>query len=271
MIDLHFLSGLPRSGSTLLMNILAQNPAVCPTTTSPLAETLVRARNSWQEIGAYNANPIAKCRDGAMRGFLNGYYAHLTQHQVVIDKHRAWPSHLELVEELLGRPAKIICSVRSIVDVLASLEKLFRLEKGVRRPEGESQFLGQFLSVQGRTGIWSSETGVVGSVVLMLKDVKLRGYRDRLHFVEYGELTKFPDTTVSKIYAFLEMEPYKHHDFDHVDQVVKEDDLWHGYENLHTIRPKVEHRVSDAAAVLGKDLTDAYSQPGVNFWRDPEF
>jgi sulfotransferase len=274
MPELHFLAGLPRSGSTLLMNILAQNPAIYPTTTSPLLESLVRARNSWQEISTYNARPVPLCRQGAMRGFLNGFYAHLVHHQqyqVVLDKNRVWPSHLELVEELLGRSAKVICPVRSLVDIMASFEKLFRREKIVRRPDSEGQIVGQFLSVQGRTNFWSSEVGVVGSVVLMLKDAKLRGYRDRLHFVEYSDLTKFPAKTLKKIYEFLDMEPYAHHDFEHVEQAVSEDDAWHGYEDLHTIRPKVETQISDAISVLGPELASAYSQVGVNFWRDPAF
>lgn len=36
MRHLHFLSGLPRSGSTLLADILAQNPAVHAGMSSPL-------------------------------------------------------------------------------------------------------------------------------------------------------------------------------------------------------------------------------------------
>jgi len=270
MPTIHFLAGLPRSGSTLLMNILAQNPDIHPTTTSPLPEALVRARNSWQDIGAYSANPDHRARDGALKGLLQGYYAHVEE-PVVIDKHRGWPSHIELLEHLTQCDVKIICTVRCIVDILSSMEKLYRANKAVRRPEGEGQAAGQYLSVKGRANVWMGEVGVIGSAYLNMQDACARGYRDRLHFVEYGNLTKFPDKTLKKVYKFLGMEPYDSHDFVNVEQTTQENDYFHGFEDLHTIRPTVAHQHSDATEVLGEELVALYSKPGAQFWRAPGF
>lgn len=45
--SIYFLAGLPRSGSTLLANILAQNPSIYVTPTSGIVDMLVQVRNSW--------------------------------------------------------------------------------------------------------------------------------------------------------------------------------------------------------------------------------
>ena len=49
MMNLIFCSCVPRSGSTLLLNLLAQNPAVRVTPTNGLAELLLTVRDAWTE------------------------------------------------------------------------------------------------------------------------------------------------------------------------------------------------------------------------------
>ena len=54
-----FISGLPRSGSTLLCNILAQNPAFFVTkATSGCIEILFSIRNQWDRITEHQAEGI---------------------------------------------------------------------------------------------------------------------------------------------------------------------------------------------------------------------
>ena len=52
---IYFLAGLPRSGSTLLANILAQNPQIYVTPTSGIVDMLVQVRNSWDRNDAFQA------------------------------------------------------------------------------------------------------------------------------------------------------------------------------------------------------------------------
>jgi sulfotransferase len=72
-----------------------------------------------------------------------------------------------------------------------------------------------------------------------IKDALHRGYRDRLHFVRFEELTAGPRQALRHVYEFLD-EPYFEHDFDHVEQVTHEDDRVHGFPGMHAIRAKVE-------------------------------
>ena len=52
---IYFLAGLPRSGSTLLANILAQHPQIHVTPTSGVVDMLVQVRNSWDRNDAFQA------------------------------------------------------------------------------------------------------------------------------------------------------------------------------------------------------------------------
>jgi len=54
---IHFISGLPRSGSTLLANLLAQNPRYHSTATSGILEILFQVRNNWDKVAEFRAAP----------------------------------------------------------------------------------------------------------------------------------------------------------------------------------------------------------------------
>ena len=55
------------------------------------------------------------------------------------------------------------------------------------------------------------------------------------------------------------------HDFDNVQQLVKEDDQFYGWGDLHTIRPKVEYPQPDFKQVLGEDVCKSVNVK--EFWK----
>ena len=58
-----FISGLPRSGSTLLCNILAQNPeAKVSKATSGLHDVLFGVRNQWDRLTEHQAEGVDPAR-----------------------------------------------------------------------------------------------------------------------------------------------------------------------------------------------------------------
>ena len=123
----HFISGLPRSGSTLLCNILNQNPRFQATSTSGVLDMLLAIRNNWNNIVEFKAtrNEFAKIR--VLRGMLESFYADIDK-PVIFDKSRGWPGFLEMAENLIGNKAKVLVPVRDIREVLSSFEKLYRKE-----------------------------------------------------------------------------------------------------------------------------------------------
>ena len=237
-----FLSGLPRSGSTLLANILAQNPRVLATATSGILDVIFGVRNHWDELREFKANPDRAANEAAklrvLRGILDSYYAD-DPRPVVVDKSRSWLAHLELAEAVLGQPAKVLVPVRDLRDVLASFERLWRQAAATRQVDQEAQNYLEFQTVEGRCAVWARGDQPVGLAFNRIRDALRRGFRDRLHFVRFEDLTRDPAATLRRIYEFLGVEPSAH-DFAHVAQVTREDDWVHDLPGLHAIRPRVE-------------------------------
>jgi len=241
---LYFISGLPRSGSTLLCNILAQNPRFHVSPTSGLLGLLNIVKNNWTQIEELRASDNDDARQGVLRGIINGFYEHVRE-PVVFDKSRGWPAQIELLEELLNRKIKIIATVRELREILASFETLHRKNQ-IRQTIQTAEMQ----TIQGRCKIWLSGDGVVGSAYSRLIDVVNRGLGDRLLCIPYNELTQYPEEIIRAIYSFLEELPFPH-DFNNVEQRTSENDLVYGYKDLHRIRAKVEHKPSNAKAILG--------------------
>ncbi len=57
MKTIHFVAGLPRSGSTLLCNILNQNPKFHATATSGILDIVLAIRNQWENVDTLKAAP----------------------------------------------------------------------------------------------------------------------------------------------------------------------------------------------------------------------
>jgi sulfotransferase len=256
--EIIFFNSLPRSGSTLLANILAQNPRFYATHTSGLVDVLYGLRNGWDSLIAHKAHPLPNAKRNVLRAILYAYYEDIPQ-PVVFDKSRGWVSHLEMVEELIGKKAKVLICIRDIPDILASLEKLNRDTSRLSQPPGEGQNYFQFQSQPGRCEHWLDRNNILGTAYDRIVDVVQRGFRDRLHFVHFNQLTSQPVETLKKIYGFLG-ESYYEHNFQKIEQVTQEDDALHGYSNLHTIKSKLESKPSDAETILGEELVEEYSK-----------
>jgi len=248
---LYCISGLPRSGSTLLCNILAQNPKFHATHTSACLEILFNIRNCWDQFIEHKAHPLNAERIECLRAVLDAYHFRVKK-PVIFEKSRGWLAHLELLEHLLDQRPKVLVPVRDLRDVVASFEKLWRAAKRAGRQLAvEAANYLAFQRIEDRVAIWLTGQQPIGLAVNRVRDACLRGYRDCLHFVDYTDLTTTPETTMAQIYEFLG-EPAFEHSFDCVEQVTIENDDVHGFGvPLHDIRPKVAPQAPQYPQVLG--------------------
>jgi sulfotransferase len=264
----HFLAGLPRSGSTLLANLLLQNPRFHATGTSPLLETLINARNHMDKLPDYRAMPeeLRKTRKvNVLKGILNNYYADV-ERPVVFDKCRGWPFYIETAEMVLNRKVKILATVRDLRDVLSSLERLWRRNKSMMSITQEEANVFNFQTVAQRANFWVQNNQLVGLAINQIRDAFARGFKSRIHLIEFEDLTNKPAKVMADIYDFLD-EPKYEHNFESIEPIVKEDDYEYNFPGLHDIRTKVEPVKSMWKEILGDEVGMVYARDA-RFWRD---
>lgn len=249
MRKIHFISGLPRSGSTLLTNALLQNPKFATTATSSLLEFLLQIRDNWQKLEGHKVYPDGQDKWAVIRSIIQSY--HNTDKSIIFDKNRGWTTHIEFIEKITGQKPKIIACVRNLEDICSSFEKLFR------RNRADGEIHGEFSNpkmktIDGRVEVWVADEGVIGRPYVSLLDTLQRGLGDRILIFPYEEWTANPEMWFRKLYDFIG-EDYFQHDFNNIVQTIRENDAGYGWgENLHELRTgKLEYLKSDATKILG--------------------
>lgn len=262
MREIFYMSGLPRSGSTLLMNLIAQHPEVFPTPTSGLHQLLQDTKISWSNIIEHKSDKNAGSDDNLKRtlnSILTNY--HNTDKKFIVDKCRGWGHSIEMIEAITNKKMKIIAPVRDIREILASFEVLYRKGSYKFPPQGP---MPQCINTEGRMLNWLSLDGEVGASYAILKDAFHRGFSDRFLLIDYDFLTHEPENTMNVVWDFLNLSRIKHNFMDIVNQT-PEDDSVYNYVGLHDIRGEITPSTPKSMEILGPELckiTDTYE-----FWK----
>jgi len=260
---IHFISGLPRSGSTLLAALLRQNPRLHAGMTSPLAGmvgALLRQMSQENETSLFIDN---EQRRRILHGVFTSFYADIHPHRVVFDTSRIWTAKMPLLAELFPQ-CRVICCVRNPAWIIDSIEQLVQ-----RNPLEPSRIFNYEPggTVYSRTEGLSSGTGMAGVAWNALREAVFGNYADRLLLVRYETLTTDPLGTLAAIYNFIG-EPAAAHDPARVQSspAELEFDARLGAPGLHALSPSV--RAVSRKTVLPPDLFERFSQDA--FWDIPK-
>jgi sulfotransferase len=120
----YFMSGLPRSGSTLLTAILNQNDEIYSSPQSDLLDIMYTLNSKITTFECYSSGILMDGSRNVIKQLGNSYYAGIDK-PIIIDKHRSWgtPYNMSLAKNL-NQDVKIIVTVRPILEILASFISL---------------------------------------------------------------------------------------------------------------------------------------------------
>jgi sulfotransferase len=253
MEKIFFQSSLPRAGSTLLQNILGQNPDFYTTPTSGLIEMLYRSRNAYSdspEFKAQDEKTMLKAFMGYCRGGLEGYFKDITDKKYIVDKSRAWGINNDFLNMFYENP-KIVCVIRDPRDIFTSMEKNYRKNPHINSGVVNNAEL-KGTTVEKRIDHWVANPPL-GISFDWLRDIVSQGLHKKILFIKYEDLTKNPQHELNRVYDFFEVERYIH-DFSNIQQVTHEDDKVHGIFGDHKIRQEVKPLKSEAKEILGTNV-----------------
>ena len=256
---IHFISGLPRSGSTLLAGLLRQNPRFYGAMTSPVGGLVNRMLEAMSEDNEFSVFLSPEQKKNILLNLFSAYYQEqIEQYPIIFDTNRLWCSKLSLIHQLFPH-AKIICCVRNIAWVMDSLERL------VRQNAFEVSRLfnnrNETATVYSRTEALSQGNRLVGFAYNAVKEAFYSEYANKLLLVDYELLTTGPAQTLSLIYQFLGEKSFEH-DFEDLQYNEPTFDQNLRTQGLHKVQNKVEFK--PRKTILPPDLFERFSQ--LSFW-----
>ncbi|MFM0598154.1 sulfotransferase family protein [Paraburkholderia dilworthii] len=258
---LHLISGLPRSGSTLLCALLRQNPRFTAAMTSPVASLsgAMHKKMCGGEFGVF----FDDARRGTMlRGVFDSYYAEVQPEHVVFDTNRTWTGRAALIGQLYPQ-SRIVCCVREIGWIIDSIERML----------GKNPLqLSRVFNFQPGASVYSrvetlmnSDNGLIGLPWANLREAWFGDQARRLIIVPYEHLVREPDRTMRRLYEELG-ESWFPHDFDNAVYDEPDYDALLGMPGLHKVRQKVEYQ--DRKPCVPPDVFA--KSAGTSFWNKPE-
>ena len=249
------LAGLPRSGSTLLGSILNQNPLVNATPTSPLYSLLVNTCETFRMIDLQHTYDTS-VQMQIYRDIVKAFHPDERDIPIVFEKHRGWPRFVEAFREFVDPDPRIICTVRSIPEVIASYITLAECDP--------DNFIDAHLRRDGVPVNYEARAMLLWTQYLNVPHecltIGLKRNPQSLLLVEYDDLVFEPQRTLARVYAFCGMEPFEH-DFSDIESTCAEskDEAW-GLRALHEIRPALGKISVDPLCYLPQSAIDYFRQ-----------
>jgi len=258
---LHFISGLPRAGSTLLAALLRQNPRFSAGMSSPvfsLFRAMLSETSQRNEGAVFIDNAVRK---RLLIGVFDAYYAGAALETVIFDTNRGWTTKLPALVDLFP-DAKVICCVRNPAWILDSIESL------IRRNNFELSGIFTYDSggtVYSRIEGLAASVGMYGFALNALREAVYGAQSDRLLIVRYESLIANPLGALAAIYAFIgeDLHPHKPKHIEPCYDMI-EFDLRLGTPGLHDVGRSIQARVRPT--IVPPDLFLRYQKDA--FWED---
>jgi sulfotransferase len=226
------LSGLPRTGSTLLSAILSQNPNIHAEGNSAVCQLMWDMQQSAinsEQIKANSKNVL----DALVKSIPHIYYNDVKK-PIVVDKCRSWtlPANIQMLNRYFDNTPKVIVLVRPLVEIVASFMSL--------RKENGWQDLEAGLLDDGSEPIMRSLAGV---------EWARKNNNGEFLFVSYDELVDDTQTSLDRIYEHCGWQPFAHN-LDSIVNQYEENDAIYGLAGQHNVRPQINRRT------VNVDLSD---------------
>ena len=256
------VTGLPRAGSTLLCQLLAQHPEIhCEGHSSPLCNLLLGIRRMVSDDQFFLAQ-LDHSFDrsyahlaSAMQGFLRGWN-HDCRKRALVDKNRAWLHAIELLLRVEPETKLIVC-LRELGQIYGSIEAQHQRTILVDFNDHLADF-DRF----GRADMLFAKDRAIGAPLISLQAVLdlPKAVQERLYFLRFEDLIERPVACLSHLYAWVGVSAFEINPEKLAPMAPAESDSHYRMKYLHAqsarivipqrhdIPPRIQARIEEACA-----------------------
>ena len=222
------LSGLPRTGSTLLSAILDQNPEIHAEGNSAVCQLMWDMQVSCETVASeqLTANNRQATQDSRVSAIPAIYYRN-TKATHIVDKCRSWtlPANMDMLKRYVRDDPKVIVLTRPIDEIVQSFVEL-------RKANGWQGDVESDLLIPDSEPIMRSLNGVKWAQ---------ENNNGEFLFIEYADFVADTQGVIGSIYEFCGFDSFAH-DFDMIVNNHPENDSIYGLIGQHDIRSNISLR-----------------------------
>ena len=238
------MCGLPRSGSTLLVNLINQHPDVYGSPDSLLSgmvKALQEKISESMQDSQYNADLSYDIFYNFCRGGIISWVDKLTDKKIFLDKCRGWIELIDICRNTFPYTKFIVC----IRDLRGTYSSFLKVEKTTPLLYKDGLLYGDQTYDYREVDIENQKIDdVFGQPMMRRNLVTIKELLDcnkldnTFLFVRYEDLIKNPREQLFTIYEFLNLPDHKN-DLDNIEQIPYHDSMFLPY-GRHKIKPKMQ-------------------------------
>ena len=249
--QLFFLMGMPRSGNTLFVSIMNQNPELVVTANSITLE-IMKDLFLLKQTDVFQNYPDHKSLDNVLDSVYDVFYKDWPQKYIIDRGPVMTPANFELMKKHYKHPIKCIVLLRDLMDVLASYMKWY-----TKNPDSlVNRF--NLRNDDEKLGKVMNNDGAVAKELTAIQNSF--NYKDQCYYLKYDDLVSNPEHYIKEVYKFLDI-PYYPHQFQNLQQIningLGYNDGIVG-KNMHTIRNEIKKEYNPYLEKIPQRIKDKY-------------
>jgi len=209
-----FLSGLPRAGNTLFATLLNQNSDVLVTPNSVMPHVLLKLHETKQTF-MYKNFPVEKYLHNVIHNLFDNFYDHVPQPYIIDRGVWGTPYNFNLLKQYFKQDIKIIFLVRDVVEILNSFMHLckdnpnFYINQHYQNLDSSTLYMDE---IEAKCNLIMAPDQMMDRALYSLKYLFDLDQFNQGHalLIEYNQLISQPESIMEKVYAFLNVKPFKH-------------------------------------------------------------
>jgi len=227
----YFITGLPRTGSTLLTSILSQNSDIYAAGNSPVSQMMYDMHISVTEHCDEQFEALGLDGSEHVSNIIKNFYSR-TKSKYVFDKCRGWgkKEFIPIIEKYIDPQPKFIVLLRPIIEIFSSFVHLAENNQIYDQSEY-------------RNILFDNDELIMGSYLSVINLIE--NHFDKCLFIFYDEIVNDTKNVIYKIYDFCDIRSEYDHYFTNIKNKYPENDEAYGLLGMHDIRPSIKKRIYD--------------------------
>ena len=229
--DYFFVTGLPRTGSTLLTSLLSQNPNIHAAGNSPVSQMMFDMHISVTENCDEQFEALGLNGSEYVSDIINRFYSK-TKSKYIFDKSRSWGKTLnvDIIKKYITDKPKFIVLLRSVTEIFSSFINLAQKNEIYDQKSYQS--------------ILTGNNEVISESYFATLNL-IENHFDDCIFIFYDEIVEDPQKVISKIYNFCNIKPKFKHSFSNIKNKYPENDEAYELLGMHDVRPTISKQYYD--------------------------
>ena len=210
---IYFISGLPRSGNTLLASILNENQNITATGHSFIPDMFYHLKYAEQNSPTFKNYPDINNLNNVYKNIINNYYYNYKTQFVIERGDWITPYNFNVLQQFCPNKIKIVILVRDVLDIIKSYLKICR--------DNPNFYINYRYNLLDKTTLYKNEIetkvdiimekgGYVDTILYSIKWLKDNDLLKNFILIDYKDLVLNKKETVNKIYEYYDIPVFKH-------------------------------------------------------------